>query len=67
MLTIILLIGFSRLYLGVHYLSDVLCALAAGATWLALSIALQAAYGERFLARFADSRFEHFARPLTRT
>lgn len=67
MATIVLLICFSRLYLGVHYLSDVLGAVAAGATWLALSIALQAAYGERFTARFAGSRVDRFARRLTRT
>jgi undecaprenyl-diphosphatase len=67
MLTIILLISFSRLYLGVHYLSDVLGALAAGATWLALSIALQAAYGQRFVARFADSQIDRVTRRLTRT
>lgn len=66
MATIVLLICFSRLYLGVHYLSDVLGAVAAGATWLALSIALQAAYGERFAARFAGSRVDRFARRLTR-
>lgn len=66
MAAIVLLICFSRLYLGVHYLSDVLGAVAAGATWLALSIALQVAYGERFVARFADSRVDRFARRLTR-
>lgn len=66
MATIVLLICFSRLYLGVHYLSDVLGAVAAGAAWLALSIALQAAYGERFVARFAGSRVDRFARRLTR-
>ncbi len=34
--TIVLLVAFSRLYLGVHYLSDVLAAMAEGVAWLAL-------------------------------
>lgn len=35
---LILIVGFSRMYLGVHYLSDVLAAAAAGVTWLAICI-----------------------------
>ena len=37
---LILAIGISRLYLGVHYLSDVVGGYAAGLVWLATCIAL---------------------------
>jgi undecaprenyl-diphosphatase len=37
---IIILIGFSRLYLGVHYLSDVLGGYLSGAIWLIIAISL---------------------------
>ena len=35
---LVLLIGFSRMYLGVHYLSDVLAGYAAGFVWLVVTI-----------------------------
>ena len=35
---IVLLVGFSRICLGLHYLSDVLGAIAAGVAWLALCL-----------------------------
>jgi membrane-associated phospholipid phosphatase len=35
---VILLVGISRMYLGAHYLSDILAAMAAGVAWLALCL-----------------------------
>jgi membrane-associated phospholipid phosphatase len=35
---LVVLIGFSRMYLGVHYLSDVLAGYAAGTVWLSALI-----------------------------
>lgn len=37
-LMLILLVAFSRIYLGAHYLSDVLAAMAEGFAWIALSL-----------------------------
>lgn len=37
---LIILVGFSRLYLGVHYLTDVLAGLALGAVWISAAVRL---------------------------
>jgi undecaprenyl-diphosphatase len=64
---LVALICFSRLYLGVHYLSDVLGGAAAGAFWLAVSIALQTLYGERFARAFAGSPPDRLGQRVTRS
>jgi membrane-associated phospholipid phosphatase len=64
---LVALISFSRLYLGAHYLSDVLGGAAGGVFWLAVSIVLYTLYGERFERRFADSSIDRFARRIARS
>ena len=64
---LVVVLGFSRLYLGMHYLSDVLGGYAGGAFWLALSIAVALAYGERLARRFDGSRADRLVRSLTRS
>lgn len=49
---LIVLIGFSRLYLGVHYLTDVVAGYVVGFAWIAIGVALaRHPYFMRFFAR----------------
>ena len=49
--TLVLLIGFSRIYLGAHYLSDVLAGLSLGIGWLAVCVLALTVGGARTAPR----------------
>jgi undecaprenyl-diphosphatase len=50
------LVAVSRMYLGVHYLSDVLAAVAEGCAWLAVCITGVSTLRRRHAARAARER-----------
>jgi undecaprenyl-diphosphatase len=58
----VMLVALSRMYLGVHYLSDVLAAAAEGAAWLAICITAISTLHRRRLARGGTSWSEHAQR-----
>jgi undecaprenyl-diphosphatase len=51
----VILVALSRMYLGVHYLSDVLAAAAEGAAWLAICVTAVSTLHRRRLARGGPS------------
>ena len=51
------LVGLSRIYLGVHYFSDVLAAVAASGVWLAFSLTAITTWRRRRMARCAGETF----------
>jgi undecaprenyl-diphosphatase len=52
----VMLVALSRMYLGVHYLSDVLAAAAEGAAWLAICITAVSTLQRRRIARARGDR-----------
>ena len=51
---VILMVAFSRIYLGAHYLTDVLAAMAEGVAWVSLSFTIVAAWKRMRVRRASD-------------
>jgi undecaprenyl-diphosphatase len=62
----IALVGFSRIVLGAHYLSDVLGAIASGIGWLLLCVTLVERARRRRLATETKAELGAFVRPGSR-
>ncbi len=56
---VVFLIGFSRIYLGVHYLSDVWAGYLVGAMWMVIGMALSEYQRNRATAKKLDIRESH--------
>ena len=63
-LLIVALVALSRLYLGAHYLSDVLAALAESTAWLALCLTAVDTLRRRRQSAVADRRASSVPKPL---
>jgi undecaprenyl-diphosphatase len=59
-LVIVFLIGFSRIYLGVHYISDVLAGYLVGAMWMVIGMAVSEYQRSRALVKKLDIKESHY-------
>ncbi len=63
---VVVIVGFSRMYLGVHYLSDVLAGFALGAFWSTVSITASTVFVRAHAARGAAPAERHPVAPAER-
>ncbi len=60
---LVLLIGFSRLYLGVHYFSDVAGGFAAGTVWLSTCVTAMELVRRGEIGEWWGGQWRHWSRP----